>query len=273
MKPVSVKALVEFSAKSGSLDRKFTPGPTALEGIEGHKRVADNRPENYQKEVSFSTQYKDLLIRGRADGYQPDRNCIEEIKTFYGDFNKIPENHRILHWAQAKMYGWMWCKQYEKNEVSLALVYFHLGDGEEHRLEQVFSIKELEVYCLELIVKYYEWQQKINARLIRLNSWCDQLSFPYPELHPPQRQMAEAVYKSAATGRVLLAEAPTGTGKTLAGIFPAIKSFNKTPVDKVFYLTAKTTGKQLALDNVQLIATDSINTPLRALELTAQEKA
>jgi Rad3-related DNA helicase len=85
--------------------------------------------------------------------------------------------------------------------------------------------------------------------------------------------MAEAVYKAAATGRVLLAEAPTGTGKTLAGIFPAIKAFNKTSVDKIFYLTAKTTGKQLALENLQLIATDSNTTPLRVLELTAQEKA
>lgn len=273
IKPVSVKALTAFAAKGGSLDRKFTPGPTALEGIEGHKQVATRRPDNYQTEISLSIQYQDLLIRGRADGYNPDNHCIEEIKTFYGDFEKIPENHRQLHWAQAKMYGWMLCTKEACDDVSLALVYFHLGDQKEYRLEEKFTAVELESYCRDLAEKYYCWQQQINERLEKLHAWIERLQFPYGEMHPSQRQMAEAVYKSAATGRVLLAEAPTGTGKTLAGIFPAIKAFNKTPIDKIFYLTAKTTGKQLALENLQLIATDSNSTPLRVLELTAQEKS
>ena len=111
LKPVSVKALVEFSAKSGSLDRKFTPSPTGLEGIEGHKRVAANRTEEYQTEISLSISYQGMLIRGRADGYQPQTHCLEEIKTFYGEFEKIPANHRVLHWAQAKIYGWLFCAQ------------------------------------------------------------------------------------------------------------------------------------------------------------------
>ncbi len=273
LKSVSVKALAEFAAKSGSLDRKFTPGPTALEGIEGHQRVTARRSEHYQSEISLSIHYRNLLIRGRADGYQTDTNCIEEIKTFYGDVEKIPTNHRLLHWAQVKLYGWMLCELEGHKEVRLALVYFHLGDGKEHRLEQQFSAEELKDYCETFAEKYYLWQRRINTRLTHLTEWIDDLPFPYTELHPSQRQMAEAVYKAAATGRVLLAEAPTGTGKTLAGLFPAIKALHKTPVNKIFYLTAKTTGKQLALENLQLIATDSTTTPLRVLELTAQEKS
>src|SRR5690606_9208059 len=89
--------------------------------------------------------------------------------------------------------------------------------------------------------------------------------------HAAQRVMAEAVYKAAATARVVMAEAPTGTGKTLAALFPTLKAMPRTPVDKIFYLTAKTTGKQLAQENIALIASDK-TTPLRALELTAQEK-
>ena len=93
-------------------------------------------------------------------------------------------------------------------------------------------------------------------------------------MHAAQRVMAEAVYKAAATGRVVMAEAPTGTGKTLAALFPTLKAMPRTPVDKIFYLTAKTTGKQLALENIELIASDKTNpAPLRSLELTAQEKA
>lgn len=271
LSPVSVKALAEFSAKCGSLDRKFTPGPSALEGIEGHQRVAANRPEYYQCEISLKLHYRDLLIRGRADGYDPVHHCIEEIKTFYGDFDKIPHNHRELHWTQAKLYGWMLCEQEGHEQINLALVYFHLGDQKEHRIEAQYSADELARYGASLAEHYYRWHQQQLKRLHKLHQWAAGLQFPYPELHPTQRQMAEAVYKSAATGRVLLAEAPTGTGKTLASLFPAIKALGKTPVDKIFYLTAKTTGKHLALENLQLIATDA--TPLRTLELTAQEKA
>lgn len=273
LKPVSVKTLVEFSAKSGSLDRRFTPGPTALEGIEGHKRVASNRSADYQTEVRLDIRYKDLLIRGRADGYQPASHCIEEIKTFYGDIERIPANHRALHWAQAKMYGWMLCQQQGASEINLALIYFHLGEQKEYRFEDTFSAVELQRYGEQLAEIYYQWQLRINERLGQLTQWIDLLAFPYGELRPAQRQMAEAVYKAAAVGRVLLAQAPTGTGKTLAGLFPAIKSFNKTDVDKIFYLTAKTPGKQLALENIQLITSDSPTTPLRTLELTAKEKS
>jgi DNA excision repair protein ERCC-2 len=132
------------------------------------------------------------------------------------------------------------------------------------------------VYCESGAEKFCQWQAQINRRLNQLNGWIHQLKFPYGDMHEAQRVMAEAVYKAAATGRVLLAEAPTGTGKTLASLFPAIKAMIHTPVDKIFYLTAKSTGKQLALENIQLIARDNdpdAKAPLRTLELTAKEKA
>lgn len=270
--PVSVKTLAEFAAKSGSLDRRFTPSPTAQEGIAGHQEVVLRRPPHYQKEMSLTIQYEGLLIRGRADGYDSEAHCLEEIKTFYGDFEKLPDNHRQLHWAQARLYGWMYCRQYQRNGITLALIYFDLHNQREYRVEEHFTLPELVAYGEDLAEVYWQWQQQINARQQQLSQWIDELAFPYGSFRSAQRQMAESVYKAAATGRVLLAEAPTGTGKTLASIFPAIKAFNKTPVDKIFYLTAKTTGKQLALENLQLIASDGIDTPLRVLELTAQEK-
>lgn len=270
--PIAVRALAAFSAKTGSLDRRFTPGPTALEGIEGHQQVASRRGESYQTEITLKLEYKSLHIRGRADGYDPVRHCLEEIKTFYGDFEKIPANHRELHWAQAKLYGWMLCEQQGCEQINLALVYFQVGDQKEHRIEETFTAPELASYGGALAETYHQWQLQIDKRMQALQPWLEQLEFPYETMHASQRQMAEAVYKAAATGRVLLAEAPTGTGKTLASLFPALKAMAKTPVDKIFYLTAKGTGKHLALENVQLIA-KSPDSPLRALELTAQQKA
>lgn len=271
-KSVAVKTLVEFAAKAGSLDRRFTPAPTGQEGIEGHKKVTSRRGEDYQTEMSLSISYNGITFRGRADGYDPATHCIDEIKTFYGDVDRIPENHRALHWAQARCYGWMYCALHGCDQVNLALIYFELTTETEFLLEENWKASELQKYFELLAEKYCAWQTQLNQRRHQLQQWLEQLQFPYGEMHASQRVMAEAVYKAAATGRVALAEAPTGTGKTLAALFPALKSIPRTPVDKIFYLTAKTTGKQLALENIQLITSDAA-APLRTLELTAQEKA
>ena len=273
-KAVAIRTLVEFAAKHGSLDRRFTPAPSGAEGIEGHKKVTAKRALSYQSEVGMSIAYNDIIFRGRADGYDPAQHCVEEIKTFYGDVERIPENHRVLHWAQVKCYGWLYCAEHKCDEINLALIYFELREEKEYRYEISMSAAELKDYFESLAQKYCAWHKQIQARQQVLYSWLEQLEFPYGNMHASQRIMAEAVYKAAVTGRVVMAEAPTGTGKTLAALFPALRSMPRTAVDKIFYLTAKTTGKQLALENIELIASDKTNpVPLRTLELTAQEKS
>ena len=145
-KAVAIRTLVEFAAKRGSLDRRFTPAPSGQEGIEGHLKVTARRANDYQTEVGLSITYGDITFRGRADGYDPTRHCIEEIKTFYGDVERIPENHRELHWAQAKCYGWLFCAQHECDEINLSLIYFELADELEYPLEQTWSAEELKDY-------------------------------------------------------------------------------------------------------------------------------
>jgi DNA excision repair protein ERCC-2 len=82
---VAVRALCEFTAKHGDLDLRFTPSPTAQEGMAGHALVAARRLSSYQPELSLSGDYKQLVVRGRADGYDPDQQQLEEVKTFRGD--------------------------------------------------------------------------------------------------------------------------------------------------------------------------------------------
>ena len=86
---VAVRALCEFSAKRGDLDLRFTPSPSALEGIAGHTLVTSRRPAHYQREVALDGRYRHLQVRGRADGYDPQANCLEEIKTHRGDLLTI----------------------------------------------------------------------------------------------------------------------------------------------------------------------------------------
>lgn len=109
---VAVRELCEFTAKQGDLDLRFTPSPSSQEGVAGHKSVAARRSGSYRAEISLSGPYKHLLVRGRADGYDADRQTLEEVKTYKGHLDRMPAHHQQLHWAQAKVYGWLLCREY-----------------------------------------------------------------------------------------------------------------------------------------------------------------
>lgn len=143
---IAVRALCEFTAKTGDLDLRFTPSPTALEGIAGHRTVASRRNEKYQSEVALEGEFRQLKVKGRADGYDPGQNCLEEVKTYRGDLSKQPANHRQLHWAQAKVYGWLMCRKLELEHINLALVYFDIVSEKETCLVEAFSAEALQVF-------------------------------------------------------------------------------------------------------------------------------
>ena len=128
---VAVRALCEFAAKQGDLDMRFTPSPTSQQGIVGHQTVAASRSPSYRSEFSLSGTYRHLVVRGRADGFDPERRVLEEVKTFKGDLGLMPANHRHLHWAQAKVYGALLCRQLDLAELTVSLVYFDIGSKRE----------------------------------------------------------------------------------------------------------------------------------------------
>lgn len=128
---VAVRALCEFAAKQGDLDLRFTPSPTAEQGIAGHQTVAASRSASYRREVCLTGTYRHLVVRGRSDGYDPDRHLLEEVKTFKGDLTRMAANHRHLHWAQAKVYGALLCRQFDLPALTVSLVYFDIGKQQE----------------------------------------------------------------------------------------------------------------------------------------------
>ena len=128
---VAVRALCEFAAKVGDLDLRFTPSPSGAEGVAGHSAVTARRPAGYQRELPLSARFEELTVTGRADGFDPEAKRVEEIKTHRGDAALIPPNHRTLHWAQARVYGWMLCQHLSIDHIEVALVYFNIDSGEE----------------------------------------------------------------------------------------------------------------------------------------------
>ncbi len=270
---VTVRALCEFTARHGDLDLRFTPSPSAQEGMAGHMLVASRRDASYQSEVSLTGDYKELQVRGRADGYDPDQNQLEEVKTFRGDLAAMPDNHRQLHWAQVKVYGWLLCQKLGLTELRLALVYFDISTLQETLLTELFAADTLKACFESRCETFLHWARQEMAHRNARNTGLAALGFPHSSFRPGQRALAEAVYKSASRGRCLMAQAPTGIGKTIGTVFPLLKSVPAQSLDKMFFLTAKTSGRALALDALALIKTSAPALPLRALELVAKSKA
>ena len=270
---VAVRALCEFTAKHGDLDLRFTPSPSAQEGMAGHAMVASRRPASYQPEVSLIGEYGQLLVRGRADGYDPETNQLEEVKTFRGDLAAQPDNHRQLHWAQVKIYGWLLCQKLGLAEVRLALVYFDIGSLQETRLEESFTAPALQQYFETQCEKFLVWAEQELAHRAARDAALQALPFPHDSFRTGQRDLAEAVYRSASSGRYLMAQAPTGIGKTIGTVFPLLKAAPLQDIDKVFFLAAKTSGRKLALDALVRIKAGAPLLPLRGLELVARDKA
>ncbi len=270
---VAVRTLCEFTAKTGDLDLRFTPSPTAQEGIAGHIRVAASRGPAYEKEISLGVRHRSLQVSGRADGYDPQTNTLEEIKTHRGDLGRQPANHRALHWAQAKMYGYLLCMARELDEVNLALVYFDIETQVETRLAMCCSSAQLKAFFEAQCECFIAWADQELAHRDGRDRMLEQLPFPQPAFRPGQRQLAEAVYRAAARGACLMAQAPTGIGKTLGTLFPQLKALGGKQLDKLFFLSARTPGRRVALDALASLNQPGTGPVLRVLELVARDKA
>ncbi|HMN94559.1 MAG TPA: helicase C-terminal domain-containing protein [Hydrogenophaga sp.] len=273
---VAVRALCDFAARTGDLDLRFTPSPSGSEGVAGHSEVTARRDAAYQREVALSMVFQGLRVQGRADGWDPDGRRLEEIKTHRGDPQRIGANQRALHRAQAMVYGHMLCAQLGLDGLDVVIVYFNIDTQQETPLPQWHSATELREHFEALCARYRRWALAEREHRAARDAHLRSLRFPFDSWRQGQRELAEAVYRTHSAGRVLMAQAPTGIGKTLATLFAALKAAPATDKgvgqDKLFYLTAKTTGRQLALDAL-LCLTEQGAAPLRVLERLARDKA
>ncbi|WP_346796596.1 ATP-dependent DNA helicase [Halomonas sp. Bachu 37] len=273
---VAVRALCDFTAREGDLDHRFTPAPSAREGVEGHTLVASRRGEDYLAELPLSGSFEGLTVTGRADGYDPTANRLEEVKTHRGSLERMADNQRALHWAQLKVYGALLCAERGLEHVTLTLVYLDIASGKETLLNQDASASELESFFIAQCRRFLAWAQQEAEHRQRRDDSLQALSFPHAAFRPGQRELAEDVYKAASTGRCLLAQAPTGIGKTLATLFPMLSAMPRQQIDRVAFLTMKTPGRRLALDALATLGSAHGNEgkmPLRVLELVARDKA
>ncbi|ABO57874.1 ATP-dependent DNA helicase [Burkholderia vietnamiensis] len=270
---VAVRAMCEFTARRGDLDLRFTPAPTALEGIAGHGAVTSARGARYETEIALAGTWGTLTVRGRADGYDPLANRLEEIKTYRGSLDAMPANHRALHWAQAKVYAHLMCATRGLAEINVALVYFDIVSERETVLTETLSAEALAAFFAEQCACFVGWAEREAAHRAARDEALRALTFPHGQFRSGQRELAVSVYRAARDEGCLIAQAPTGIGKTLGTVFPMLKACGEGKLDHVFFLTAKTPGRALALDAARTLGAGTPALPLRVLELVARDKA
>lgn len=269
---VSVRELCEFTAKRGDLDRRFTPSATALEGLMGQNTVAQRRGPDYETEIALETTCGPLRVRGRADGHDPRRRSLEEIKTIRGQPDDIPANRRQLHWAQLQTYGALFCRARGLPEIALVLVYFDVASQTETELRQIFGAEELEEALSARCAAFLAWAQQEAEHRAARDAALQALAFPQAAFRAGQRDLAEAVYRTAAHGRSLLAQAPTGIGKTVGTLFPLLRAMPLHGIDKLAYLTCKGTGRLTALEALGDLRAGTAGQALRVLTLVPKDE-
>ena len=252
-KTMSVRELAETAARSGNIDSRWAASVSAALGTRLHKLLQISDEGNYETEVTLRASYEidGVLFRlsGRADGvvHLPGGGVmIDEIKTTMKTIANIEENDYPTHWAQAICYARIYCERECLAAISVRLTYYQADTGELRRFARDYSHAELAAYidsllqkCVYLAKWEHGWQALSRATMVAL-------PFPYEEFRPGQRKFAGEVFRAARDGKTLCAMAPTGTGKTMSTLFPAVRALGEGHLEKVFYLTAKETVRTVA---------------------------
>jgi DNA excision repair protein ERCC-2 len=272
---VSVRDLVEFVLRCGDLGgkREFVGSDRALAGIRGHQKIQRSRPTGYLTElpVEYHVEIDEftLLIRGRIDGLliTSDRVLLEEIKTVSASWDHEPDP---LHWAQAKFYGFIHARENALKKLVIQLVYLELPAGKVTEFHQTFSFEELSDFFTVTTAEYVAWLRERHHWCLSRDASIAALAFPFPQYRPGQRELAVATYRVLANGGRLFLAAPTGIGKTLSTLFPAVKALGEGKLERIFYLTARTVGRAIA--EKALVDLRRAGLKLRAVTLTAKDK-
>lgn len=270
---LSVHGLVDFVFQSGDLLSQAQSLRRMEEGREGHTERQSRA--GYRSEVSLSTVIERgewaLHIIGRADGLElaRDRAVIEEIKTTHTPLREM-EDGTPAHWAQAMCYAYMAAGQWELSEVTVRLFYIQMPERYEKTFEQTMTAPELEQTIYEIVDRYLLWAGQFEAWTAIRDGSIETLPFPYPEYREGQRRFAGEVYRTIRDGGRLFAQAPTGIGKTVSTLYPALKALGEGCCRKIFYLTAKTITRTVAEKTVGDMRGAGLR--CKVLTLTAKDK-
>ncbi len=297
---LSVRELVEFIMRDGDLDNRSSHAdPDAMqEGSRLHRKIQKKQDASYRAEVSLKTEYpvqyddEDIVycIDGRADGiftksvddgqarseeesdelssFGQELTFIDEIKTTYADVSEMEKPVKV-HLAQAKCYAFIYAETGGLDRIGVQMTYCNIDTEEIKRFEEIYSYEEISDWFYGLTQEYAKWTvRQIKWERIR-NASIKTLQFPFA-YREGQRDLAAGVYRTIARGKKLFLEAPTGVGKTISTVFPAVKAFAEGKACRIFYGTAKTIARTVAEEAFHLLKDRGVK--MKNVTITAKEK-
>lgn len=274
---ISVRNLVEFILRSGDLDTRkgaFADREAMAKGSRIHRKIQRQMGASYQAEVSMShtTEFDEfvILVEGRADGVLQTEEgvVIDEIKGVHRDLRFLEEPLEV-HLAQAKCYAFFWSQDKDLEKIQVQMTYCHLDTEEIRRFERTYTSEELEKWYEWLIAQYYQWALWEYQWKKTRNASMEGLEFPFP-YREGQRDVVSGAYRTILRKMQLFIQAPTGVGKTMSTIFPAVRSMGEGLTEKIFYLTAKTITRTVAWEAFQILKNQGLS--CKVLIITAKEK-
>ncbi|MCP4693245.1 MAG: DEAD/DEAH box helicase [Desulfobacterales bacterium] len=273
---IAVRTLVEIVSRSGDLRNDFFGAIRSVEAIRAHQKVQRSRPETYTAEEAVSHRVETdrflLKIGGRIDGVfrLPDQVIIDEIKTTTRPLADFEKKENPVHWSQAKAYAFIFAAEHDLETIDVQLTYYRIDTGETREFRKSFPLEELRAFFEDLTARWLRWAETIADWSDLRDVSIEALAFPFDRFREGQRPMAVAVYRTVVNDGQLIVQAATGIGKTMAAVFPAVKAMVKKEQPKIFYLTARTTGRSVAeraLDELR-----RVGLRLKSLTLTAKDK-
>lgn len=274
---ISVRNLVEFIFRSGDIDNRIGKGAqkeAMQEGSRMHRKIQGRMGMEYRAEVPLKLEVPQeqyvLALEGRADGIitNADGVTVDEIKCMYTDVTRF-EEPIFVHKAQAMCYAYIYALQNGLDQISVQLTYCDLDTEEICRFKEAFSFFWLERWFQDMMEAYRKWTDfQFTWRKIRQTS-IQTLEFPFP-YREGQYKLVGDVYRTIHRKKILFIQAPTGTGKTISTLFPAIRAVGENLGDKIFYLTAKTITRTVAKDTCDLLKAKGYRG--KVIVLTAKEK-
>ena len=273
---ISVRSLVEFIMRSGDIDNRIAGADkdSMLLGGKIHRKIQRRMGSDYHAEIGlkFEVPCKGflLMIEGRADGIieTPEGIVIDEIKGVLKDLNLLKEPVGV-HLAQARCYAYIYASQKKLEEIGIQMTYCNMETEEMKRFQSVYSFQELDTWFWELIGKYEKWARYQIQWKEKRNQSIKEIEFPFA-YREGQKDLVVSVYRTILRKKKLFIQAPTGVGKTMATVFPAVKAMGEGLGEKLFYLTAKTITRTVAWQAFDTLKEQALR--MKVIVLTAKEK-
>ena len=274
---ISVRNLVEFIFREGDIDNRSSRAMSAdamMEGTRIHRKFQGSMGKEYQAEVPLSLVVEgdlyELTVEGRADGiFMEDGKCfVDEIKGMYRRV-ELFEKPVFVHRAQAMCYAYIFALQNNMETIGIQMTYCNLETEQTKYFREEFSFEEIKKWFDDLMEEYGKWATFQCEMKNQRQASIKELDFPF-EYRPGQKKLVSDVYRTIMRQKLLFMQAPTGVGKTISTIFPAVKAVGEELADRIFYLTAKTITATVAKETFALLEKNGYRA--KTIQITAKEK-